>query len=316
MADRWMRHSVKKILISVFCWLAIAAVPSQADVLVTRDGSRIETQGPWEVKGRQVLFTLPNGTLSAMRASEVDLDASRAATDYVAPEPVEEAAPVEVAEPVLVLTNKDLPEVVQGSPDGESGAEDNGLKKPVSREPVQVVSWKRVESGLNLEIRGVLRNTGRTIAASVSLEVQVKDEEGEITETAQAFIKNRSLVAGQNTTFRAVLADTFDFSGEPIFNISSTGLTLGGSSFSAGERAFEDNGGDGSSAAGAAGSAGAGGSSGGADGAIPEAAESGGTESGGPVDNPGSAGSSSPAAPTGPAYEEPEAEERSVDANG
>ena len=60
--------------------IAVLAGPISADVLITRDGSRIETQGEWKVDGRQVIFTLPNGTLSAVRASEIDFDASRSAT--------------------------------------------------------------------------------------------------------------------------------------------------------------------------------------------------------------------------------------------
>jgi hypothetical protein len=91
--------------------LLAAAVPGplSADVLVTRDGQRIETRGPWEVKGRMVVFTLPNGTLSSIRADEVDLAASREATAE-ALAPVEEPEPAEEKprEPVLRLTTRDV----------------------------------------------------------------------------------------------------------------------------------------------------------------------------------------------------------------
>jgi hypothetical protein len=60
--------------------LLLAAAPLGADWLVLKDGNRIETHGPWREKGRQIVFTLPNGQLSALRATEVDLAASRAAT--------------------------------------------------------------------------------------------------------------------------------------------------------------------------------------------------------------------------------------------
>ncbi|HET9767963.1 MAG TPA: hypothetical protein VFS60_13995, partial [Thermoanaerobaculia bacterium] len=47
---------------------AAAAAPAAADWLVMRDGSRVETKGAWEVRGTLVVLTLPNGTLSSVRA--------------------------------------------------------------------------------------------------------------------------------------------------------------------------------------------------------------------------------------------------------
>ena len=70
------------LLISVF-----GALPCKADILVTLDGQQIETRGPWEVRGRQVVFTTPEGRLRAIRVSEVDLEASELATNPPAPAP-------------------------------------------------------------------------------------------------------------------------------------------------------------------------------------------------------------------------------------
>ena len=82
---------------------------ADADVLVTRHGRQIQTDGPWEVKGRQILFTSPEGTLSSVRLSEIDLEASELATHPPAPvESDEDEAPRVVKEPVLVLTDKDI----------------------------------------------------------------------------------------------------------------------------------------------------------------------------------------------------------------
>ena len=50
---------------------ALAAMPAAGDWLVTNEGKQIETRGPWEVKGRQVIFTLPNGQLSALRVDDI-----------------------------------------------------------------------------------------------------------------------------------------------------------------------------------------------------------------------------------------------------
>ncbi|RMH15898.1 MAG: hypothetical protein D6696_19500, partial [Acidobacteria bacterium] len=59
---------------------AALAGPTAADYLVTRGGERIETRGPWTVKGRMVIFTDARGTLSSLRLEEVDLAASEEAT--------------------------------------------------------------------------------------------------------------------------------------------------------------------------------------------------------------------------------------------
>ncbi len=110
-------------------WIATAA---GADVLVTRDGHQIETEGPWEIRGRQVVFTV-EGRLSSIRLAELDREASEEATRQAAAaaaaaseesEAVEEPEEEEVApfarvilesyaaekkESVLSITHKDIP---------------------------------------------------------------------------------------------------------------------------------------------------------------------------------------------------------------
>ena len=282
---------------------------AQADVLVTRDGARIETDGPWEVKGRQIVFTLPNGTLSAVRASEIDLEASRAATDYVPPEPAPAAETVvkQRPEPVLVLTNKDIPQAATEDTD-EGSDNSDGAKSPRDREPVQVVNWKRADGAGGLEIRGTLRNTGREIAANISLEVQVKNEKGEIAETASGFLQSRSLVSGQSTTFRVVLTEAVNFVGEPVFNVSSTGLRLGGASLPPGQRASEAGQDAGAAAGAGVSSSGTGAADGSRDGGRD-------ASSGGVVEEEG-AGSGSASRSDAPAFEDVDASEVDVDANG
>ena len=95
---------------------------ARADWLVTRDGARLETKGPWKVDGRRVLFTLPNGALSTIRTDEVDLDQSALVTTQAKEA---QAAPAAIAlpkkEPVLRLTEKDIPPM--------TGAEIRGRRK-------------------------------------------------------------------------------------------------------------------------------------------------------------------------------------------
>jgi endonuclease YncB( thermonuclease family) len=55
--------------------LAAAGV-ARGDWLVFFGGSVVETSGSWEVRGREVRFTTPAGTLQSVRAAEVDLATS------------------------------------------------------------------------------------------------------------------------------------------------------------------------------------------------------------------------------------------------
>ncbi len=101
------RHAVRVLCVA----LAVAcSLPAAADWLVTRDGHRIETDGPWQVKGRLVVYTDAGGTLRSLRLDEVDVEASEAAgEEQEAPPASEPAEPVEKRAPVLVLTDKDVP---------------------------------------------------------------------------------------------------------------------------------------------------------------------------------------------------------------
>jgi len=96
-----------------FCWLA-ATGSAQADWLVTQEGKQVQTKGPWEVRRNLVVFTLPNGTLSSMRLSEVDVEKSKELTAE-AGKPPEEAEIEAPKPPVLVLTNRDVGEGDEGS---------------------------------------------------------------------------------------------------------------------------------------------------------------------------------------------------------
>ncbi|MEM7353904.1 MAG: glutaredoxin domain-containing protein [Acidobacteriota bacterium] len=92
-----------------------------ADWLVTSSGDTVETQGPWKVKGRMLVFTDTQGALRSMRLSEIDLEASQAATakaeaanakaEAAKTEAQAAKAPAKKAErkTVMVLTNADIP---------------------------------------------------------------------------------------------------------------------------------------------------------------------------------------------------------------
>lgn len=101
-------------------WIVYAALvagaggfAASADELVTRDGQVIETRGPWQVRGKLLVFELADGTLASLRLEEADLEASerRAAEKARRARRAREEAlrpPPEPKEAVVVLTDRDV----------------------------------------------------------------------------------------------------------------------------------------------------------------------------------------------------------------
>ncbi len=253
-------------LAAVFLAVAVA-LPSAADWLVITDGSRIETEGPWRIKGSQVIFTLPGGTLSALRKTDVDLDASAVATAHAkeaaeAPAEDEETAERPRRKPVLVLTNKDLRraedvtaeegEDAEGGEDGEEGEGEPGGTAPPPPPPappppqVEVISWETVDNvDEGLELKGNLRNLGAGMVAELRVVVVINDENGRPIFETDAFLQTKALAPGSSTSFRAPLPGIFQLSGEPSFRVDAGGITFQGSERPASgdeDDAFDDEG--------------------------------------------------------------------------
>jgi hypothetical protein len=196
-----------------------AAVPAAADWLVTREGGRVETKGPWQVKGKLVVFTLADGKLSSLRLSEVDLDASRRASDEAAA--AAQAAPAAPAqtpkrEARVVLTDNDFrrgaPPPSPGAPapageekkEGEAGGTESGK--------VVVASWERAQGpGGNVVIHGTLRNEAPDDATGAVVTVLLYDETGKLLVSGDAVLSSTVLPAGQTGSFRAEFPDVFSF---------------------------------------------------------------------------------------------------------
>jgi hypothetical protein len=219
--------------------VAAFGAPAQADWLLTRDGARVETRGPWTVKGKLVVFTLPNGTLSSMRAEAVDLEASARATAEAQARtaaPAPEPAPVAKPRPVLVLTDADVEHVDEegeaatgeGEAAGEaatgeaSGAEASGGDRAGA---LTVPSWDQVyDADRNLlEIYGVVRNGGRDVMANVTVDAAVYDQNGLLLTTASSSLTEPALQPGATANFRlafpglaAISAARFEVRGTPL----------------------------------------------------------------------------------------------------
>lgn len=83
------------------------AATSDAEVLVLKDGSRLFLREAPRVEGQRLVFTTPQGVLSALPLAEVDLGATEAANRGAAAAASSAAAPAR-REPVLRLTDEDV----------------------------------------------------------------------------------------------------------------------------------------------------------------------------------------------------------------
>ncbi len=216
------------LVLSVGSWSSAAG-----DWLVTVDGARIETKGPWKVKGNQVVFTLANGTLSTIRKSEVDLDASAAATAEseapAQPEATEGSRPQERPKATKVFNNKNIRAAAEpAGVDREQEPEGRDAAPVTSSGSVELVSWtsRDSSSGDGLEIVGTVKNQGRELAANISVKVIVVDETGAPVVDTTAFMRSTGLVPGKSTTFRALLPGIFTLFHEPRFEVQSGSFTV------------------------------------------------------------------------------------------
>lgn len=197
--------------------LAAVAAPLSADWLVTVDGGRVETHGPWEERGRVVVFTLPDGQLASLRLSEVDLEASRAATAAAEEEAKRRAeapppAPPAKREPVLVLRDGDVPRARAGgetaagetSQPGDEGAAEGEGSGP-GPTGLRVDSWSQgqdPEDG-SVVVRGVVENGSDSFATGVTVAVQVYDVNGEPLASTETAGQPAALRPGQRGEFEA-----------------------------------------------------------------------------------------------------------------
>lgn len=207
--------------------LALAAlllvVPfAAADVLVTKDGSRIETKGPWQVKGAQVLFHQPNGTLSSLRVADVDLDASAAAT-LKANEPPAPEPPPPPRQARIRITEKEIPPVTDRAEETEA-AEEGGAP---GNEPLAVSAWDQVpiSDGAGVEIFGTVRNGGEAIVTAGTVVVSLVDESGGLLATETAELGSVAVPPGRTVDFRIAFPGLADFA-DVRFAVSSRGYRV------------------------------------------------------------------------------------------
>ena len=208
------KHSASVLALAAL--LAGTAGPAAADWLVTKEGAKVETQGAWTVKGKLVVFKTPDGKLASLRVADVDLDASRNATEEAVAAQAQAAAEPEKPAPerkksVRTITDKDVrqagPAAAPGSPEATSPS------GPTSGPGVAVDTWKQdrdSEDG-HVVINGSLQNASGATAVDLQLRVMLYDDSGNLMATSQAAIASQALPPGEKVVFRADFPGYFSF---------------------------------------------------------------------------------------------------------
>jgi hypothetical protein len=220
----------------------LAARPAAADWLVTQEGARVETHGPWQVKGKLVVFTTPDGTLASLRLAQVDLPASQRATAE-RQKMVEEdiARPSEKKKPVRSITDKDVAHpgapatgdpAATGKPDeaktkdGKDGKSSTVVNKGKSS-AVVVGSWQKADRNEKdgIELFGEIKNEAAEIASQVGMTITLLDETGKSVGTAEAVLTSDTIEPRGATNFRAVFSGVFTFA-SARFDVRSAPIKL------------------------------------------------------------------------------------------
>lgn len=219
--------------------LALFAVGAVgADVLVTIDGNVVETKGPWQQRGKMVVFTLDNGQLSALRAEDVDFEATeRWRAELAETAPADTSAPTEAPKARIVLTDADVAHgefilepqdsgPAPATPGAGSATTDSNVD-PATQSPVRVTAWDQDEpaDGRGRRIFGTLRNDGNSYATDVSIQVTAYDNDGAVVGTRSATPVLTSLRPGESTTFSVQFTEVFII-GATRFRIGSLDLEL------------------------------------------------------------------------------------------
>lgn len=211
-----MRIAVLALAVLV---LASTATRSAGDWIVTRDGTRIETRGPWRLEGRRVVFEDVAGTLSALRREDVDIEASHASSrDRSVDVETSMAVPVtEAGSSVLVLTDADVPRGTLAGPEAgpvAEGSAPSGEAEPAGRSEllVRILSWDLRDAPEidGVEIVGVLENTSSPLVGDVAIAARIFAADGTPLGESSAVLESDVLVRGEVSRFRVLFEDVAD----------------------------------------------------------------------------------------------------------
>jgi hypothetical protein len=210
--------------------ICLVAAPAAADWLVTRDGGRVETRGPWQVKGKLVVFTrAAEGQLASLRVTDIDWASSERLTAQAAEAqtpPETGSAPAEPPKEsrwVFTDANFHRPAPPPEKKEEEEAAETDAAGRP--RLPVVLEGWERKDHPDGLEIAGTLRNPGSEIAAEAGVTVRLYDETGALVATSEGRIGTPAIGPGEIVPFRASFPGVFTYA-TAKFNVRGYGLRI------------------------------------------------------------------------------------------
>lgn len=196
-------------------------VPATADWLVTRDGARIETLGPWKVESRLVVFKRPDGTYASMRLSEIDLEASEHLTlemAEAAQRPKQPEGPRKPRQPVARLSEKDLPPVGPRDRAKEPPAEvqqpsTGSTEEEDGPQPLSIPTWREVTTidDPGLAFVGEIHNPTEHLAVGITVTVTLYDAEDEEIAATAATLTNDTVPPRKNGAFRASFPGIFHY---------------------------------------------------------------------------------------------------------
>jgi hypothetical protein len=208
--------------------VALLAGPAAADWLVTRDGGRVETRGPWQVKGKLVVFTrAAEGQLASLRITDIDWAASERlmAQAAQAPPAAKSAPPEPPKESRWVFTDANFRRPAPAPPKDEAPAAEETDAAGRPRLPVVLEGWERRDHPDGLEIAGTLRNPGNEIAAEVGVTVRLYDDTGALVATSEGRIGTPAIGPGETAVFRASFPGVFTYA-QAKFEVRGYGLRI------------------------------------------------------------------------------------------
>ena len=203
------------LLLAAIMVLAFGTATARADWLVMKDGTKVETRGPWRVEGALVLFEIDTTRLASVRASDVDLEASRQWTEVAraTTERARSAVPEEKPKAVFVLTDADVRHSTD-APTADDGEADAALEDVVAAAgEVRVAAWNVSDLPTNDGIRivGTARNTTEVVASDLNIDILVYDSTGELVHSGPAVLGSRALGPNQTTSLAADLPGVFAY---------------------------------------------------------------------------------------------------------
>jgi hypothetical protein len=199
---------------STLAVLLLLAGSAAADVVVLKDGRKIETLGPPVLKGRMILLKSTDGTLFSIPADEVDQAKTDAARARPAPAPtptpatsLRSARPAEIAgkkserRATVVLTDD---QVAAGS------VETEGEKKEDGEERVDVANATATKSPAGYSVAGSVLNSGKSEVGGIAVTIEAIGPGGKTIATTYGQVAKDLLAPGEKSTFTAELKETAD----------------------------------------------------------------------------------------------------------